>query len=269
MLKYSEFVPHAPNEVGFVRINHDSPRCSGTSKSMRIDRHDNGSISAYCFRCHSSGNYRGDGLVVTSARKAVGAERSEHRFIDGLASQYNSGDDDSSAWPVSATYWIRSKSITPEEIRRYGIRFSPLSNRVIFPIYWEGNLEGYISRKIYKEDKLPKYINNLKSKVAFKSIIHDKDEVVIVEDILSAIKVGRITNCIAILGTSINDTILKYLLQYKSYIIWLDNDNRVVINNSIKLLKRLRLFGKVKYINTDKDPKEYTDKEIEEILYGT
>ena len=34
-----------------VRVSHDTAECSGSSKSLLIERKEDGTISAYCFRC--------------------------------------------------------------------------------------------------------------------------------------------------------------------------------------------------------------------------
>ena len=51
ILKKSEWEPYAPAEPGVVRVNHASTGCSGSSASMKVERHDDGSVSAKCYRC--------------------------------------------------------------------------------------------------------------------------------------------------------------------------------------------------------------------------
>ena len=85
----------------------------------------------------------------------------------------------------------------------------------------------------------------------------------IVEDILSAIKVGRVSNSISLLGAYIQDSLALSLRGYTIY-IWLDSNK---YTESLKYLRRFRSFGiDCRIIHTDKDPKCYDTLEIEERL---
>jgi len=53
---------------------------------------------------------------------------------------------------------------------------------------------------------------------------------------------------------------------YEEYVIFLDDDNADVRRQELILKNRLDVFGKARIIHTDKDPKEYTDQELKEIL---
>ena len=95
------------------------------------------------------------------------------------------------------------------------------------------------------------------------------DKIVIVEDIISAIKVGRQEQALALMSTSITQRMKLVLSKYGMFYIWLDMDNDQVINNAIKLLKTLGIFGTTKLLYTPNDPKEYDDTTIAGFLYAT
>lgn len=90
--------------------------------------------------------------------------------------------------------------------------------------------------------------------------------VVLVEDIISAHKVAQVNPCICLFGTHIHDLAVKELqVLDRPVVIWLDADQYPLLQ---KKINRLQLFLKhpVSYINTEKDPKEYSVAEIKEIL---
>lgn len=91
-------------------------------------------------------------------------------------------------------------------------------------------------------------------------------EVVLVEDIISAHKVGQIATAIPLFGTAISDHVMRKVITLdKPVTLWLDADQYVHLS---KKLGRLQTFtgNPVRYIRTDKDPKSYSTTEIKEIL---
>jgi hypothetical protein len=84
--------------------------------------------------------------------------------------------------------------------------------------------------------------------------------IVIVEDMFSAIKVGRHLPTIALLGAELKG--MSFLTRFDNYLIWLDNDNATVKVKQAKIKQRLDLFGECVIIKSPNDPKDYTDEEI-------
>lgn len=92
------------------------------------------------------------------------------------------------------------------------------------------------------------------------------DQVVLVEDLISAHKVGQVTSCIPLFGTNIDDLVVKKLQQLnRPMALWLDNDQYIYLPKKINRLMTL-LTHPVRYIKTTKDPKHYSVSEIKEIL---
>ena len=90
--------------------------------------------------------------------------------------------------------------------------------------------------------------------------------VVIVEDLLSAI---RIKECVghldafALLGSELNDQGLARLLQYDDHIVWLDNDNKIIVNKAKKIADRLAIFGRrVRLVKDQCEPKDIFVKKL-------
>lgn len=93
------------------------------------------------------------------------------------------------------------------------------------------------------------------------------DTVVLVEDILSAIKVSRVIDTIALLKTACHDRLLHRLAnRYNNCYLWLDPDMYEHMAN--KLLPRIKpYFNKCKIIMSEHDPKVYSTNEIRRYIY--
>jgi len=258
MLKKSEFVDYAPDNPGVIRINHATPYCRGDSKSLKIERKEDGSIHAICFRCGQWGTHN-----------------SRVKYTPTFDTNIKSSSDevfeyDLDRWPGRALHWVKQYELTDYEISQYEIGYSESRKRVIIPIWWAGEKVGWQARKIYDDDPGPKYITQAKSPPGFmlKDILL-REEIVLVEDVISAIKVGRATSAVAMLSTNPTRTLMDYVKTFSNYKIWLDMDNPQVIRQALKLLKSLNVFGNTKLIISPKDPKCYSDIEIRNWLYGS
>jgi hypothetical protein len=91
------------------------------------------------------------------------------------------------------------------------------------------------------------------------------DDCVVVEDILSAIRVGKHLDTVALLNAYIpDDLLLRQLVTYEKVILWLDPDKWDRMSRKVK---RFRSFNyNVIMIRANQDPKYYTDAEIAEKL---
>jgi hypothetical protein len=92
------------------------------------------------------------------------------------------------------------------------------------------------------------------------------DQVVLVEDIISAHKVGLVASTIPLFGTIISDGVVKKLQELNRPVrLWLDEDQYPYLAKKIGRLQAL-LGPPMSYIKTRKDPKDYSTEEIKEIL---
>jgi hypothetical protein len=259
MLKKSEFVDYAPDNPGVIRINHATPYCHGDSKSLKIERKEDGSIHAKCFRCGQWGVHDSKVKSFTLTYDTNIVEEDDEVF-----------EYDLDKWPGRALHWVKQYGISDFEIREYELAYSHARKRVILPIWWAGEKLGYQARKIYDEDTGPKYITKAKAPPGFMlKGEYDKAEIVLVEDVISAIKVGRACPTVAILSTNPTSTLMDYVKTFSNYKIWLDMDNPQVIRQALKLLKSLNVFGTTRLIVSPKDPKCYDDYDIRGWLYGS
>lgn len=177
-------------------------------------------------------------------------------------------------WPsVDAKVWILKHGIPMADIDTAGICWSDNLSSIIFPRYCEGHLVSFQTRKFPAGDG-PKYLTYGDSKAVYDALktkgegSGDAKRVVLVEDMLSALKVSQIASAFVLGGTAIKDEQLKHLLKsFNKFDIMLDNDNWQVKTNQYKLYKKLSLFSRdVRVIEVDKDPKEYSLEELKELL---
>lgn len=81
------------------------------------------------------------------------------------------------------------------------------------------------------------------------------ERIVIVEDLISAHKVGQVNTCIPLFGTRIHPCHYYYLLnEKKPVVLWLDKDQELNVKKQALQLESV-IDQTVKVINTEKDPK--------------
>lgn len=93
----------------------------------------------------------------------------------------------------------------------------------------------------------------------------DKQSVVVVEDVISATKVGHILPTLTLFGSKItaNRITKLLLLGYNNIILWLDPDKHSYM---VERKKQLDKLCNCSIILSDKDPKDYRNEEINELL---
>lgn len=267
----------------FIRINHNTEECNGDSKSLKIERKYNGDLVAHCFRCGKSGSSRENfsrALAEQKERVIHGrSDREDQQEYNSVVQRCRANNlfaeriTDPSGWPLKARVWVRQYGITDEECRDNNIVWVPSKQRIgMFQMSPTGEILAYQLRKVYDEDPAPKILSHTLSP----TIIHHNNvggtTLVLVEDLLSSIKVGRYADCIPLFSTSLSDKTLAYISAqgYKEVLVWLDNDKPQVIKDAQRIVRRIENIGLVGRMATQKsgNPKSYSDKDIEDLLKG-
>lgn len=90
---------------------------------------------------------------------------------------------------------------------------------------------------------------------------NNNDTLVFVEDIVSAVKVGRQFTAVPMLGSMPSQDAASHLEEYKNVFVWNDFDKA---KDAVKTARNLseRLNKRVRCVISQKDPKEYSDSEI-------
>lgn len=167
--------------------------------------------------------------------------------------------------PPTGLAWLKKYGLTDNEILDHEIRWSNSINSLVFPVR-EGNGINFWSARYFGDNpNTPKYIHyGPKQNVI--GITHSennpKDVVILVEDRVSSIKVGRQFDCKPLFGASISLMLLNKLSNkhYTKLIIWLDLDKAA---KALMFCKRAEyFFERATTIVSEADPKTYSNGEI-------
>jgi len=249
------------------RFQHD---CSEkTDRPLIVTRYPNG-WKYYCHRCKIYGTRpitRLSPEQFKAWKKAIDRGVPENQVQEKL--ELPAGF--TRIIPASGLAWLYRYGITDGDIEQFGIGYSSVLDRVVLPVYsssgellyWQGRNVGEVT------PTNPKYVNvrAKRDDVRFVNMPWQTNEVVLVEDILSGIRVGHVVDCIGLLYAYIPDNLVWQLsLQGKRVFLFLDPDKN---NYCLKKVQRYRGFGlDVLMIRVDQDPKYYTEDEIGGFIYG-
>jgi DNA primase len=247
---------------------HDCPECgAGTNTNAAIISHRTRGYSIHCFACDYNDFESKGQLTLTELKRIAELNEQAQEPITQLELPHDYTTD----IPRHGRLWLYKGGITETTWKKYRIGYSELYDRVVLPVFdSEDNLIWFQCRALYKE-QTPKYLqpSRDKSGVLFRArgCTESTRNAVIVEDILSAIRVGRHISTYSLLGTKINTGQENVLSKHKSITTWLDSD-RAGRRGAAKIRKSLGLVCETSNIVTECDPKELSDHEIKKILAG-
>ena len=157
--------------------------------------------------------------------------------------------------PLPNRVWLSQYGLNAREMALF--RYSPYLDRHIYLIHGENGPIFADCRSV--SGKTPK---NLSFGEKPFHIIGNEGPIVLVEDVVSAIKVGRHARAMPLFGAHCNMGRLLQLtkLPNPDILVWLDKDK---MKEAMDLRDRITLLGLTsRTIVTDKDPKEYSNQEI-------
>lgn len=127
------------------------------------------------------------------------------------------------------------------DLQHEGLMYDVKDRRAVFPIHYNGRLLDAVGRAL--DGAIPKWYRYSGNAEFFtKRTNPDADVAVVVEDVISAIKVAHFAPSavgFAILGTSINVAIMQQLSDYRKVIIALDRD---AIHKTIQYKREVELW---------------------------
>ena len=211
---------------------------SGDNLAVYSDLH------CYCFRCGYS-----------SGRKSF--TRTEQK----PTSQIVLPADVTTELPFEAKEWLKQYQLTRLDTNRNHVMWSEKYSRIVFPYFNETELLAWQGRYIGEDKTKAKWFSQGKIHEIIHPLQVHQRQAVLVEDIVSAIKVSKICGAIPIFGSSVST---KQILRLKSIVdevwFWLDPDMR---GKSLKLAHISNTLGLTAHtIFSDKDPKEHSHEEI-------
>jgi hypothetical protein len=172
--------------------------------------------------------------------------------------------------------WLAGYDVDDATCRKYKIMQAE-DGSAILPVIVDGEIEMYQRRWMS-----PRRILTYGAKIPFYSNSVKSDTIVIVEDFISCVKVGNVTQAMACFGTSIGySTLVDIVNKYDNIVVWLDGDKpgqdgakeligRIKnIQNKEKVRRAfsIREF-RIRNILTNMDPKCFSNSQIFNILGG-
>jgi len=236
-------------------LRHTScPQCGSRDN---LGEYDDG--SAYCFGCHFSRAPNRSRYVIERGETTYPDERSLPKLLG--TTSYDSRCIQ--GWDACGC--------SVEELLLFGAKWDSEREQLNFPLR---NLAGdivAIQSRNYNQSrsKTQKYFNQGKLEEAY-PIVRAKQpafrrRLVITEDILSSIKIGRQCDSMAALGTSLpSHKIIALAPLYESIRVWLDSDKW---RESMHIAESFQWLGlSAKSIYSELDPKYYSNEEIKEFI---
>ena len=239
------------------------PQDCGSGEKLSIN-HNNQSYWCNCYRCgHTDVEYKGRQTLEEINRIEELNKQTQSIVLDlELPSDYTTGI------PLQGRLWLYKAGIHEYTWKKYKIGYSEKLQRVILPVYNKRNQLIWYQCRAIQVGQIPKYIQPAadRSKVMFEALGHNNaKEAILVEDILSCIRVGKHIKTYSLLGTKITTEQASELSKYKLVRTWLDPDEAGV-NGASKIRRTLGLVTEVSNITSKVDPKELSDKQIKGIL---
>lgn len=254
-LKLEEWTHLIPSSIGKVRANHVGPHCEGGRDSMIVERKEDGTANAYCFRCGASGYYSPTRYFKPPAKAHAPSDGSTTRYHDGVPAD---ASREWAAFPRETREWLLRGGVDSAIATSRGVLWSESREKLYIPVG-----DGWVVRGF--SPKFYRVLGGIKFGHQHSSVINNR--CVIVEDTLSMWKCSQVIDSIALLGSKMKWEVVSKILEekYELVYIWLDNDNTQVKMGARKIVKQLP-FVETKVINTDKDPKYYSIEQIKEYL---
>mgnify|MGYP003111301240 FL=1 len=239
----------------------DCPFCHH-SNTMLIDTTGN-NIGWYCFHasCKAKGKHEGqktmDYVIKTFSNKKDDSELSVFNLPESFKSPFSH--------EKAMRYLQNNNCWDSFMMNRADIKYDVAQDRVVFVVKnkYTNEYAGAVGRALHK-DTYPKWFMYGNKHVPF--VCGECDDAVIVEDCASACAVSGVLTGIALMGTSLADTHLAHIMQYKNIYVALDRD---ATTKSFSIAKELRSkgFTNVKVKALEDDLKYFKTDEIRSIFY--
>lgn len=220
-------------------------------------------MRAWCFRCNDGTTYR----PTPSLKEAVEAlaVREKERAATGTLA-LPEGTQDMREWPRQAVVWLAKAGINQDTALYYGIRYSPELRRVVMPVHQDGELVYWQARDVfggrikYLSPQVPR------GGVVFKA--GSAKEIVLTEDMLSAIRVGHLGEAWSTLGTSVLPSVLAQLHDTGKPVVCMFDPDPAGAKANRLWSSALRTMGvSTRIVVPRRDPKLLPNREIKELLF--
>lgn len=259
----------------------------GNHKAVQITRKEDGFMT-YCFRCKKSWFFPDSKASPGNVQQIV-AQMDNSKKKDNRPEVVELPSDMSSTIPPKALVYLYDRYIEPADIGRFGIGWSQSHRRTVFPVFrymqktisvdnpentrdiWARKLVGWSGKKLDDDvSEKPKWHTVRQRDIKHPRFIAPPEHwdgvkrIVLVEDIISAIRMSQL----GVMSIGLMTTYLPYelykVLQGWDVRVWLDDD---AYDKACKYFATLNSNGvSATVVHTRKDPKDLSPDEIKEEL---
>lgn len=242
------------------RVPHD---CGDGSPLLVSRSHEDG-YRGWCFRCLD-----GDGFRPAESLADKVQRLEQHRAGDSTLPSSGStlpggGLRDIRSWPNDARVWLYRAGLADGDIGKLGFYYHPGSDRVVLP---GGHPDlGYYQARAYQPGRMPKYIGPTPKPARLLVRFGEAEVPTLTEDILSAAKIGLVSEGWAVLGTSVSSHMVAALMKRGRCNVALDPD-AAGRRGAAKIVKQLRAYGlTVRNVEFQRDPKLMPRESLRRVL---
>ena len=166
--------------------------------------------------------------------------------------------------------WLKRYGILDGEIIGNSILWSQSQEQLIFPIFNEnGVIIAWQARNFKPNSKKYLTYGKMDSILHILGLTkHQNTDIIIVEDMVSAIKVSRHFRCLPLFGSGCSREKLSRINRFTGHVrFWLDSDK---FGQAIMLGRVSNMLGmKSSVIYTELDPKDHSDSDIKNLCSRT
>jgi hypothetical protein len=240
-------------------------KCADCGSSDGLATYDNGT---YCFSCCKKTVTKQLNILKEDIPFGVGSRQSYEAILNE-----NNRIWDFNEFPIESQEYLL-KYFTKDNIPL--CFYNNIYKRLFFPCYQQ---IAYWGRSIDEEKHMsqysrPKwlYVGDHKNSYSWVEYCiqshlgrNRNTAICIAEDVISAIKISEIMDCICLGGTSLSEADKLKVLEYKQLFIFLDPDE-AGRKAAEKVRNSLKLHVPIHIVRSIKDPKEYSIEELKEKL---
>lgn len=210
-----------------ARVEHDC----GPGTTLIVEHKDTGWAS-YCHRCGDKGWHPKPMPSLPERVAARAAQEQQEQAIRTDPRPPMPANFDVASWPLQARVWLYKAGLFIEDIAKLGAYYHAPTKRVVLPVFDGGKLVYWQARNVgLCPAGAPKYINPEVDRASLLACYGEADCVVLTEDILSAFRVGQVSQGWSLLGTKLPTPALARLIKEdKPVLVWLDNDQGRIHN---------------------------------------
>lgn len=232
----------------------------GPGRKLIVSR-DGGRVSWFCVRCHDTGMQR---IQETHEQQLSRLRRQAAQdaacSVDMPEPRVYAIDQ----WPPGAALWLYKAGLSRARLGELGVYYHPDSDRVVIPVG-----TNFYQARAHQPGRVPKYLSPTPRPKGVHPVWGEGCAVVLTEDVLSAIKVSACMQARALIGTSLSEEALTWVLaQDKPVLTWLDPDE-AGRTHAAPIRRKLRACGvRVANIESLRDPKLHTPEEIHAYIHS-